>query len=754
MRVKLPGQGEVLRLTNENAFTRETVDGDVFLEGWATTEKLNAFNQIVKATAFRWKGGLKRFNGRVLAFHDQRTAPVGKVEQLKIVPGKGLWVRVRVFEEAGPLFLRNLEEGMLNAFSIGFQVNKYEYDEKKDIITFIECELIEISIVNVGANEEAVFAVTNALLEALPKKKNDFADYTLRVRHSDTGQVEAFWMSGDDAAGEGHDSITAGPAVCSVTYQYKQGSNSMADDKDKVIDPALITLDMFEKEKQELTDNVESLRKMQHDLQQDVEALRSNSMSKTDFLQKVSRMQEDFDKLAHDIEAARNAIRHEQEEVFIFEDYRSMLNSYEWLRHEDGRPYSDIDYRAHALFQMPINYEKFDRGQELKNLRTLHDAVKIIDAQKRFMAMSGGGGRYRLEDQKIWKQFTDAVNRFDTVLAHAMAAGNTGYGAEWVPEEMSAEFNAYLRLQPTLSNKFRTWNMPVGSSAKYPFQNGRAVVYAGTENLVDAGAQARKTNIATGAKTFTPVLFIGALVTSEILSEDSILNLVALIRSELMMAMSEKLDSVIINGDTNATHQDNVDGGAGTYWQTYDLETKILGLRAKAADDSKTVNIETLAGTTGVGSLCWENFLDIKSMMGIISARNPDECLWITGPRGRTAMQNALHSEDALGVLPFLISGTLPRVDGSEVHISGQYLEDLDSDGLGHATPGSGGHTSLLCVHKPSFMIGQRRGITLQVAQDILTQQQQFVSTGRWDFGSIAADDFYPVACGINIQHT
>ena len=105
------------------------------------------------------------------------------------------------------------------------------------------------------------------------------------------------------------------------------------------------------------------------------------------------------------------------------------------------------------------------------------------------------------------------------------------------------------------------------------------------------------------------------------------------------------------------------------------------------------------------------------------------------------------------GVLTFQISGNLPTIDGSEIYISGQYDELLDSAGLRDSTADEK-HTSMCCVHKPSFRIGQRRGVTLEFNKNILTQQQQFVATARWDFGKICADAIAPVAGMINIQHT
>ena len=738
----LPEVGSVLQLTAENAFTRETVNGDVFIEGWATTETLNDYDQIVKAKAFKWAGGLKLFNGRILAFHNQRKEPTGMVEQLKLVPGKGIWVRVRLFEEAGPLFLRNIEEGMLNAFSIGFRVNKFEFDEKKQIITFTECELLEISVVNIGANKEALFAVTNGILDELPDAKTPIG-YTLSVEYDDDAVLATWKYSAgteDKAKPDTPDDFTQ----TSVRSKEMEKKDLKAGD----LDPRLLTLDKFDTEKQELNANMEKLQKLFADFKTDQQAVSAGLMNQTDANAKFGRMQEDLEKLSKDVETGLNAVRYQQDEVFQFSDYRSMLEGQTWLQNDDGTPYTELQYRAHALFQMPINYDKHGRGQELLNLRTLSDAFVVLNAQRSYMARNTG--RYRLEEQPLFKQLVKQVNKFDSVLANAMAGGNAGFGAEWVPEEMSAEFNEYLRVQPNLPNKFRTWQMPTGSSAKYPFQNGRAVVYKAAENLVDSGAQARKTNIATANKTFTPITFIGALVTSEVLTEDAVLNLVALIRKELSVAILEGLESAIINGDTAGTHQDNADGA--THNETYQVETGILGLRAIAADDSNTVNIETLAGTTGKNSLTWANFVELKELIGRASVSKPMDSIWITGARGQKQIQNALHAEDALGILQYLISGLLPLVDGSEVYISGMYNEALASDGLGENPVASGDHTSLLCVHKPSFLIGQRRGVTLEVAKDILTQQQQFVATARYDFGKISSSDLKPVSCGINIE--
>jgi len=514
----------------------------------------------------------------------------------------------------------------------------------------------------------------------------------------------------------------------------------------KVPDLKEFDLDVLQSTQVNLKDEQEKLIGMHNSLREEVTKFKGDLITKEEFSNRMEKIANDIAGVEQRLQTAEQAATVVGER-FQFEDYRHMLTGMEWLTHEDGKPYSEVDYRAHALFHMPIDYDKHDRGVDLRNLRNMHDAVLCVDAFKQFS--HGKSGRYRLEDQPLWKAFVEETKKFDEKLGHAMAGGNTGYGAEWVPTEMSAQFNELLRLQPSLANRFQVWQMGKGASGYYPFQNGRATVYKGGESTTDNAEQARKTSIATDRHLFTPTVFIGALIGSEELTEDSIISMVDFIRKELSMALLEGLESAIINGDTAATHIDNVHE---TKWQTYNVETTFIGLRARADDDSKTFDIETPSSGTGVNALELACLEYQQGLQGVAGAR-PDQCFWLTGVKGRMQMLHALYDTDALGVLQYIISGQLPSILGSPTHISGQYLETLDSDGF-HNASGSQKHTSVTYTHAPSWRIGQRRGITLEMAKDILTQQRQFVATARWDFGTISADAIVPVTCGINVQHT
>lgn len=529
----------------------------------------------------------------------------------------------------------------------------------------------------------------------------------------------------------------------------------MADKNAKaIIDLEEFDLPGMKTHQEKLQENHTKLEKMQTTIQEQINAFKDGMISKADVTERLHKINDDLTKIADQVKVASNANSVETNR-YVYNDFRSMLEGVNWLYKESGQPYTDIDYRAHALFQMSVDYEKFDRGQELRNLRNLHDTVYILDRVHNFQAMSGGI-RYRIESMPLFRALIKHTEPFDPILAramaggdikHAMAGGNVGFGAEWLPVEMSNEFNEVLRIIPSLANRFKTWMMPKGASAKFPFQGGKAKAYKGGEALVDNPDRARKTNIGTAVKTFTPVLFIASLSSSEEVTEDSIISMLDFIRRELAMAILEGLESAIINGDTDASHQDN---NETDHYATYDLETAFIGLRAMAFDSGDTFDQETYSSTSGIGSLQVDAFLHAQQVMNL-AAVNPGEMFWLTGPKGRIECMKALQKEDALGILQFIISGKLPTFYGAEIHISGQYNESLEADGLGGD---DADHTSIIGVHPDSYRIGQRRGVTLEATKDIETQQIKIVSTARFDFGRVSLSTEKPVVNIIHIEHT
>lgn len=701
-------QAKIIRVANNTEFTlaedttKET-SGDIEIEGWFITEDLiESRGLIVKASAFSHKTAFDRFNGRVLAFHDMLKEPIGETHDMKLVKNKGLRGKVTIWKENSELLLRGIREKTISDFSIGFSVDEWTYNEKTEIVTVTKAHLKELSIVNIGADKNATFEVLNSLADV--KDNDEIKTIVLKTQKCEVRGINLSEKNNDQKP------VTMG---------------------DLLID------------NEPLKDHVTELRNLYTALKDTQDQMSKNIITESELSKRLEKMTESVTAIEAEVKA--NKVDQDIASTKLaYTDYRSLIRDFVWLTDDDGNKLGDVAQRAYCLFQMPVDYDKMNGGYELKNLRDLYDAVLLSDAMGRFK----GRDRHSIQNLKLMKQLIKCTEKFDKDIALAMAGGNSGYGAEWIPEELSAEFNAYLRKQPSLAGRFMQWNMPKGGSAKFPFQNGRAVVYKGGEALVDNAEEARKTNVATGAKTFTPDLFIGALVSSEEITEDAVLDMVNFIRGELSTALLEGLDSTVINGDDSGTHFDNA--GGDSVYESYNVETSFKGIRKLGIGNTR--DIEVSSSSSGVNALELVNFTDAKQDMGV-AGLVPSDCIYVTGIKGRTVVQNALFKEDALGVLAFMISGTLPTIDGSEVYISGQYDEALDSNGLRNSG-NSITHTSMCCVHKPSFRVASRRGVTLEFNKNVLTQQQQFVATARWDFGKISADAIEPVSEAINIQHT
>jgi len=670
----------------------ESSTGDILFSGYAVTDTLIEDRKFrIPYTAWTWKDAFKQFNGRLLGFHEDRSVPIGKIDNHEVVKDKGLFVDGRIFAENPPVLLRAVRERVLKSFSVGFKMEEWSFDEKSEILTVIKGSLKEVSLVNLPADPNAGFVIRNANKDEM----------TITERSQTLSEVN----------------------------------------KENV------ALEKLEQHQVTLGTRYEELSKIISTVRDEQRKFADAAITKEELQQRMDKILKDVEGIAEEVKQAKQLADINKNRV-VYMDYRSMLTDWPWLKDDNGNKVHEIEQRAFCLFQLSVNYDKMQAGQELKNLRDLHDTVLFWDAIERHKNRGRAG--YSLQKAKIFQQLIRETDKFDHDIALAMAGGNTGYGYEWVPSELSSEFNEYLRIVPTLASKFETWIMPKGGSAKFPFQNGKAVVYKGSEALVDNATEARKTNVATGVKTFTPDVFIGALVSSEELTEDSILDMVSFIRKELATALDEGRETAIINGDDSATHFDNT---ISTVYQTYNVETCWKGLRKLGLGSASYYrDIEVSSSTTGVGSLEIINFTDCKGDMGVAGIK-PADCVFVTGLKVRTQIHTALYKEDALGVLTFMISGTLPTIDGSEIYISAQYDEQLSSAGI-RDSGADVKHTSICCAHKPSFRLAQRRGVTVEYNKDILTQQQQFVATTRWDFGKISADAIYPVSEMINIQHT
>lgn len=142
---------------------------DFFIEGYASTEDLDRGNDITQADAF--SKSIKDFMSKnpILLYNHDMDEPIGKVIEATIEKGKGLFVKA--FISATEMDIRKkIMEGILKAFSFGYKVKKYQI-EKQDMSApypsgvrrLLELELIEVSVVSIPMNQNALFSMAKAI---------------------------------------------------------------------------------------------------------------------------------------------------------------------------------------------------------------------------------------------------------------------------------------------------------------------------------------------------------------------------------------------------------------------------------------------------------------------------------------------------------------------------------------------------------------------------------------------------------------
>jgi HK97 family phage prohead protease len=128
------------------------------IEGYASTRDLDRTGEIVEPGAFA--DSLKDFmSNPVLTYMHDWSDPIGRVTDARI-DEVGLFIRAEISETAGKVW-KLIEEGILRAFSIGYEVMQEKIIDGLNHI--LKLRLYEVAVVSIPANRRALFSVRKAL---------------------------------------------------------------------------------------------------------------------------------------------------------------------------------------------------------------------------------------------------------------------------------------------------------------------------------------------------------------------------------------------------------------------------------------------------------------------------------------------------------------------------------------------------------------------------------------------------------------
>jgi len=265
--------------------------------------------------------------------------------------------------------------------------------------------------------------------------------------------------------------------------------------------------------------------------------------------------------------------------------------------------------------------------------------------------------------------------------------------------------------------------------------------YIAGERTSDPGAALKSSDMGTAGRTLTAIKLAARVLLSTELDEDSIVAILPLLQSRLGKAWASHEEDALLNGDTSASHQDTgLSVGADSHLKAW------IGLRRAAVVASSTVNLSSFTDATFLG-LC-------GTMGDHAPGVGPEKTLCV--PSARTFTKYILASSmyyDLFKVMAMMAATNTQGVSGmyynSMVVPSTKLRDDNNTSGVyDNSTKTTGG---VLVVNPAAWVIGERKGMSIRVVEDIEADQMVLVARVREVAAKLEATTVKSEAYGYNI---
>ena len=134
-------------------------DRFITIRGMASTSDVDRGGDIIAAEAWT-KGGLDNFGKNpIILFQHNGNRPIGKCTEIKVVE-KGLEITAKI-SKSDPV-AQLIEDGIITAFSVGARIRDADYIKETGGLLIKDCELYEVSVVSIPANQNALFSVAKS----------------------------------------------------------------------------------------------------------------------------------------------------------------------------------------------------------------------------------------------------------------------------------------------------------------------------------------------------------------------------------------------------------------------------------------------------------------------------------------------------------------------------------------------------------------------------------------------------------------
>lgn len=358
--------------------------------------------------------------------------------------------------------------------------------------------------------------------------------------------------------------------------------------------------------------------------------------------------------------------------------------------------------------------------------KSLNELISVNTGARRFAAKS-------LDSKQAVKDFKEAVDLtimmasrfgmqpqntkvYQDLLVPSMKAlgiGSGESGFEWIPTMVSDSYVEEYNLERKVAGLFTEIKMP-SNPYVYPVLSNGAIA----TKLGEATAKTTPDTFSSQSTiTFTAVKLSNQYALPEELQEDSAVDVMKVIRMELIQGQEKAMEIAILEGDTAGTHQHTntqIPGLSGA--PSADSSERVFdGLRKRALASG----LATAGGAVvdaGAQVLNEGHLSSGRKAMGKFGV-NPSELALICGPKAYNEMLQLddVRTLEQYGPQAPVLSGELAKYEGIPVIVSEYLREDTDATGVNGATGANNIKLSILLVNRKRWFTGLRRAIQVRV---------------------------------------
>lgn len=354
--------------------------------------------------------------------------------------------------------------------------------------------------------------------------------------------------------------------------------------------------------------------------------------------------------------------------------------------------------------------------------KSLDELIEVNTSEKKFAYISAEK-KQAVRDLKegvdvafmIATQYGKKVNEtkaYEELVEPALKAlgidsGDVGFN--WIPTGIATSYIDEYNLDRKVSGLFQDIKMPTNPYEFPVLSNGAVASIVGEATCLSPKDQFGDSKI-----QFRAVKLSNQYELPEELQEDSAVDVMKLIRQELIEGQEKALEIAILEGDTTPTHQHTntqIPGASGAP-AAGSSERAFDGLRKRAlAAASSALKVDA-----GAAPLNETHLADARKKMGKFGT-NPAELALIMGPKGYVeAMQlDDVRTLEQYGPQAPVLSGELAKYEGIPVIVSEWLREDTDATGVNGATPANNVKLSVLLVNRKRWFTATRRAVQVRV---------------------------------------